>query len=132
MLVTSQIQARPLNQYVNLSGITEQKELEAILQKLGLDLSGSELNQLYCGQFVSLENLALADVGTIFILASAIANHNFKRKNISFRDLLLLSGTTDSFGIPLYCWDNDTSAKYYLRLTFMEGVPMIVIQNQVD
>ncbi|BAZ44881.1 hypothetical protein NIES4102_18980 [Chondrocystis sp. NIES-4102] len=110
--------------------IIELHELEAVLTKLGLYLSTAELNRLCGGQFVSLENLALADVGIILILASAIASHHFQHKHLSFRDLLLLSGTTESVGIPLYCWDNNLAVKYYLRLTFVEGVPVIVIQTQ--
>lgn len=116
---------QPLSTNQNL--ILELKELEAVLAKLGLYLSAAELNQLCSGKFVSLEHLTLAEIGTILILANAIASAHFKQKQTCFHDLLLLKGSLNSFGIPLYCWQNNRSLKHYLRLAFLEGVPVIVI-----
>jgi hypothetical protein len=134
MLQTNLEATQQLNTYQSLSQTqTEKLEgLEEILHKLGLQLSPSDLNYLSCGKFVSLEHLTLADLGITLILASAIAAQNFQQKNACFRDLLLLKGSSDSFGIPLYCWDDNESIKCYLRLTFITGIPTIVIQNCVS
>lgn len=135
MLTTNLETNKQLIKYQNFSHSQTEKlaKLEEVLAILGLQLSDSELNRLQDKKLVSLEGLTLADLGTVLILASAISSQKFKQQNISFRDLLIFNGTSNTIGIPLYCWENKNSAtKTYLRLTFFTGNPAIVIQNQDD
>jgi len=132
-MFTTELQTKQqLNKYQSLSlrQSEEFKGLEEILKNLGLQLSPLELERLCDKKFVSLENLTLAELGTLFILASAVTSHHFKEQNISFRDLLIFNGSSNCFGIPLYYWESNSSVKFYLRLTFLMGKPTIVIQNQ--
>lgn len=135
MLTTNLKNQKQLVKYQNFSysRTEELKKLEGVLAILGLQLSDSQLNHLYDKKMLSLEHFTLADLGMFLVLASAINSQKFKQKNSSFRDLLIFNETSNSLGIPLYCWDHQNSlTKTYLRLTFFTGSPAIVIQNQND
>jgi hypothetical protein len=91
-----------------------------------LALSHSELNELESGKLVSLEDRSLGEIGAVFILASALAAANSGKKTITFRDLP--QAATDSgccSGIPIYCWNSESSGKIYLCLTIVDGKPAI-------
>ncbi|MBR8840329.1 MAG: hypothetical protein DSM106950_41660 [Stigonema ocellatum SAG 48.90 = DSM 106950] len=95
---------------------------------LGLTLSYSELNELQSGKHISLEDRSLSEIGSVFILASALAaaNSDKTKKTITFRDLP--EAATDSkccSGIPIYCWNSGSSGKICLYLTLVNGKPAI-------
>ncbi|MEM6400522.1 MAG: hypothetical protein AAF757_09830 [Cyanobacteria bacterium P01_D01_bin.116] len=94
---------------------------------LGLSLSYSELNELQSGNHISLENRSLSEIGSLFIMVSALADINADktRTNITFGDLP--KPTTDSQccpGIPIYCWESN-SQKMCLFLAIVDGKPVI-------
>ena len=94
---------------------------------LGLSLSYSELNELQSGNHISLENRSLSEIGSLFIMVSALADINADktRTNITFGDLP--KPITDSqccSGIPIYCWETD-SQKICLYLTMVNDKPAI-------
>ncbi len=94
---------------------------------LGLTLSYSELNELQSGNHISLENRSLSEIGSLFIMVSALADINTgkAKTNVTFGDLP--KATTDSqccSGIPIYCWESN-SQKMSLFLTMVDGKPAI-------
>jgi len=100
--------------------------MEKGVDLLGLTLSYSELNELQSGKYVSLEDRSLSEIGSVFILASALVAANSGKKTITFRDLP--QAATDSecaSGIPIYCWDSGSSGKFCLCLTLVDGKPAI-------
>jgi hypothetical protein len=56
--------------------ILEINELQKGLNRVGLTLSESELNELNIGNTISLEGMELSEIGSVFILASAISALN--------------------------------------------------------
>lgn len=93
---------------------------------LGLTLSYFELNELESGKHVSLEDRSLSEIGSVFILASALAATHSGKKTITFGDLP--EAATDSeccSGIPIYCWNSESSGKICLCLTLVDGKPAI-------
>jgi hypothetical protein len=99
---------------------------------LGLTLSDCELNELELGKYISLENRSLSEIGSIFILASAIADTNGCKikKNITFGDLpKVIAHSGCSSGIPVYCWQSESSGKLCLYLTLIGSKPVIRISN---
>lgn len=97
---------------------------------IGLELSCSEMNELKSGNYISLAGRSLSEIGSVFILASALAavNSGKTKKTITFQDLP--EAVTDSAccaGIPIYCWDSGNSGKSYLYLTLVDGEPAVRI-----
>ena len=94
---------------------------------LGLTLSCSELNELQIGNHISLENRSLSEIGSLFIMVSALADINAgkAKSDVTFGDLP--KPITDSqccSGIPIYCWETD-SQKICLYLTMVNDKPAI-------
>ncbi len=114
-----------------MSQSTQNLETDAIqkgLNRLGLTLSELEINEIKMGKTISLEGKCLSEIGSLFILASAISAVNLGKKmqNITLRDLP--KAVTDSpscAGIPLYCWHSNSLGKCTLYLTLVDGKPGI-------
>lgn len=100
------------------------------LNLLGLSLSESEMNQLNIGDIVSLEKRDLSEIGSVFILATALSKKNFgkSKKSITFQDLPTVVHQSNSCsGIPLFCWDSTSFARRCLYLTLVNGIPALRI-----
>ncbi len=108
--------------------IPETIQIKQGLKRVGLDISETELQEILSGKPVSLETRCLSEIGSLFILASAISTFTFgkKKKNITFGDLELLTEMPTSQGIPLYSWTSDSLGKCCLHLTLVGGKPRIV------
>ena len=94
---------------------------------LGLTLSSAEMNELQSGNHISLENRSLSEIGSLFIMVSALADINAgkAKSNVTFGDLP--KPTMDSqccSGIPIYCWESN-SQKMCLFLTMVDSKPAI-------
>lgn len=94
---------------------------------LGLNLSYSELNELQSGNHISLETRSLSEIGSLFIMVSALADINAgkTRTDVTFGDLpKSKSDSQCCSGIPIYCWESN-SQKICLFLTMVDGKPAI-------
>jgi hypothetical protein len=104
-------------------------KIQKSLNLLGLKLSETELNELKTGKTVSLEGRGLSEIGSLFILASALSTSILgKTKNtITFRDLPeAVTESTCCSGIPIYCWNCDPPyRKCCLYLTLVHGKPAV-------
>jgi hypothetical protein len=108
--------------------ILEINELQKGLNRVGLTLSESELNELNIGNTISLEGMELSEIGSVFILASAISavNSGKPKKPITFRDLpQAFKESACCCGLPLYCWSSNFLGKCCLYLTLLDGKPAV-------
>ena len=108
--------------------IPEIIEIKKGLNRLGLTLSESELHELELGNTVSLEGIGLSEIGSIFILASAVYAVNLGKTKapITFRDLpKVVKDSACCSGISIYCWNSDSIEKRCLYLTLVGGNPAI-------
>ena len=114
-----------------MSELTQNLDIFAIqkgLNLLGLEISELELNELQCGNHISLEGRGLSEIGSFFILAAALSASNLGKaiKTITFRDLpKAATESTCCSGIPLYCWNSDQLGKRCLYLTLVDGKPAV-------
>jgi hypothetical protein len=102
-------------------------DIQKAVKILGLEISDLELDELKSGNNISLKNRDLSEIGSVFILADAILRTKIvKVKNVTFDDL---QKVTEDFsqhsGIPIYCWDSESSGKCCLLLTLIDGQPNI-------
>lgn len=109
---------------------SEIEEIKNGLNRLGLILSDIELNELDQKNVVFLEEIELSKLGSVFILASAVSAFflGTTKRKVVFQDLP--QGVRDSAsgsGIPVYCWNFDSSQKRCLYLTFVDGKPAVCI-----
>ena len=136
MVTTKLENEKQLIKFQNFSNSSSQelRNLEEVLENLGLHLSEKQVDGLRNNKLVSLEYLTLADLGTILLLAGTINAQKFKHSNLSFQDLLMFDGNSNTLGIPLYCWDalsvSTSSTSTYLRLTFFTGKPALLVQKE--
>lgn len=108
--------------------ILEINQLQNGLNRVGLTLSESELNDLNIGSTISLESMELSEIGSVFILASAISAVNLgkPKKPITFRDLpQVFEESACCCGLPIYCWNSDFLGKRCLYLTLVDGKPAV-------
>ncbi|WP_013334438.1 hypothetical protein [Gloeothece verrucosa] len=108
--------------------ISDISELKKGLNRIGVNLSELHLNQLYSGESVSLEHLELSQIGSIFILVSAVsAVHSGRSKQqITFKDLpKSVQECADCSGVPIYCWFRTEHQKSCLYFTLIDGKPAI-------
>ena len=99
------------------------------LNLLGLSLSDSEVNELTSGNTVSLESRSLGEIGSLFILASALSASNFgkAKKTITFKDLpQVASEFPGCSGIPISSWNLESPlGKCFLYLTLADNKPAL-------
>ena len=108
--------------------ILDMDELKKGLQRVGLSLTESELNELDFGHIISLEKMDLGTIGSLFILASAASALNLgkSKRSIVFQDLPKMTQDYQGCsGIPIYCWSSDFAGKRCLYLTVVEGKPAV-------
>lgn len=106
----------------------EDHEIQKGINLLGLNISEFELNQLKSGNTISLEGRLLSEIGSVFILAEALAAVN-SVKNITFRDLMeVVTGFSYCSGVPIYCWDFNLFVNCCLILTLVDGKPAVRIR----
>ncbi|MGK7878143.1 MAG: hypothetical protein AB4426_34000 [Xenococcaceae cyanobacterium] len=111
-----------------LTQITETSEIKKGLNRLSLNISESEINEIQMGKTISLEGRGLSEIGSLFILASAISAVNLgkPKKTVTFRDLTeTVNKSADCSGLPIYCWNSDSLGKCILYLTLVDGKPGI-------
>lgn len=102
------------------------------LHLLGLKLSDPELQELRASNTLLLENRSLGEIGSVFILAAAMAalKSDNPKKQITFRDLPQATADVARCpGILLYCWNSDSLALSGpgLYLTLVDGKPALKI-----
>jgi hypothetical protein len=105
-------------------------ELSKGLKRIGLSLSDLQLHQIYNGETVSLENLGLSEIGSVFMLVAAVSTIHLGRgkQPIIFGDLTKTASECDcSAGLPICCWDVEDERKCCLYLTLVDGKPAICI-----
>lgn len=98
------------------------------LTRLGLNFSDQEIYDLNLGNIISLESRALSEIGSVFIMASAVCTLNCGKckKQITFGDLpQAVQESACCSGIPIYCWQSDEVGKRCLYLTVINGQPAI-------
>lgn len=107
--------------------ILEINELQKGLKRVGLTLTESELSELNIGSTIPLEGMELSEIGSVFILASAISVLNLgkPKKPITFRELPQAFEESGCCGIPIYCWNSDFLRKRCLYLTLVDGKPAV-------
>ena len=113
--------------------IREIKEIQKRLNNIGLNFAQNELGELNQGQKISLKFLEISKLGSMFILASAIAAINIgtTRKPITLKDLSKPSPDSSSCsGILIYQWNSEFYGKRSLYLTILEGYPAIYLDNE--
>jgi hypothetical protein len=91
--------------FVSSQFILEPNELRRGINRIGLNLSESEFNALVQGNSVDLEGRGLSEIGSIFIMAAAVACP----------------------GIPIYCWLSDLDKKCCVYLTLTDSKPVLKI-----
>jgi hypothetical protein len=108
----------------------ETHEVQKATKLLGLKISETELNELKSGNFISLENRGLSEIGSVFILAEALSNLNSFNK-ITFRDLPeVITESSRCSGIPTYYWNSEHFGKCCLLLTIVDGKPALKASYQ--
>ncbi|NJR57484.1 MAG: hypothetical protein HC769_00665 [Cyanobacteria bacterium CRU_2_1] len=103
-------------------------EIHEGLNRLGLNLSEPELNELKTGNAISLEGRSLGEIGSVFILAAALSavNSGNPKKQITFQDLAqAIAESKDCYGLPLFYWNSSSQNKYCIYLTLVDGKPAI-------
>lgn len=103
--------------------------LQKGLDRIGLSLSETELNELNIGNIITLETMELDKIGSAFILASAVfaTSSENSKKSITFKDLpQAVQECACCSGIPIHCWKSDSvPGKRYLYLTVVNSVPAV-------
>ena len=113
--------------------IPETVQIKQGLKRVGLDISDSELQEILSGKPVSLESRCLSEIGSLFILASAISTITFGKNNkyITLKDLPEhITEIPSCQGIPLYSWTSDSLGQCCLHLSLVSGKPGIVTYCQ--
>lgn len=121
--------------FVSSQFILEPNELRRGINRIGLNLSESELNALEQGSSVSLEGRGLSEIGSMFIMAAAVAALNLgkPRTPLKFSDLPTLVEQNSSSekvncpGLPIYCWLSDLDKKQCVYLTLTDSKPVLQI-----
>lgn len=108
---------------------SEACEIQKGINRLGLKISESELNELKLGNPISLAGRRLSEIGSMFILAEALsAIHSVKK--ITFQDLpKIVTGSSGFYGVPIHCWNSELLGKCWLVLTLDDGKPVIRISS---
>lgn len=108
--------------------IAETNEIRKALNRVGLNISDAEVNQILQEKQISLTGRDLSEIGSLFILASAISAINCGRpkKTLTFADLPEKIGDSIAcMGVPLYFWHSDLLGRCGLYLTLVNGKPGI-------
>ena len=121
--------------FVSSQFILEPNELRRGINRIGLNLSESEFNALVQGNSVDLEGRGLSEIGSIFIMAAAVAPLNLgkPRTLLKFSDLPTLvepdipPENASCPGIPIYCWLSDLDKKCCVYLTLTDSKPVLKI-----
>lgn len=111
----------------NLMPATSNQEIRKGLHLLGLNLSDSELNEAQIGDTILLENRPLGEIGSMFILAAALAAASIGQKKITFQDLYqkMTESSPNGYGVPVYCWQDPSQHRYCIYLALIHGKPAI-------
>jgi hypothetical protein len=121
--------------FVSSQFILEPNELRRGINRIGLNLSESEFKALEQGNSVSLESRGLGEIGSMFIMAAAVAALNLGKPitPLKFSDLPTLveqnipSENASCPGIPIYCWLSDLDKKRCVYLTLTDSKPVLQI-----
>ncbi|MGB3402677.1 MAG: hypothetical protein WBA77_08295 [Microcoleaceae cyanobacterium] len=108
--------------------IPEVQQIKKGLGRLGLNFSDPELYELNLGNTITLESRALSEIGSIFIMASAVCplSGSKPKKQITFGDLpKAVQESACCSGVPIYCWESEEAGKRCLYLTVVNGHPAI-------
>jgi len=102
-------------------------QIQKSFDLIGLHLSESELDRLMFGNTISLESKSLSEIGSVFILSSAIAGVNSGKANtITFPDILKpVTEFACCSKIPIYSWNCDPFGKCCLYLTSVDNKPAV-------
>lgn len=108
----------------------KEEEITKGFSLLGLNLSEIELKNLQSGKIISLETRNLSEIGSAFILATALFHKHSEnpKKTLIFKDIFpsdLLSSING--GIPVYCWTTESFEQCCLYLTLLHGIPSVKI-----
>jgi hypothetical protein len=98
------------------------------IERIGLSISEAEINALRFGKTISLEDRGLGELGSLFILVSALSQPLLGKlhKTLTFQDLLgQLTDSAPCSGVPIYAWNAEDTSRCYLYLTITEGKPAI-------
>lgn len=107
----------------------ESSEIQKGINLVGLKISESELNELN-GNTISLEGRNLSEIGSVFILASALSAVN-SVKAITFRDLPKVFISSSCCGGSIYSWNSDLLGKCCLLLTLVDGKPAFKVSSGI-
>ncbi|QGZ89976.1 hypothetical protein [Microcystis aeruginosa] len=115
--------------------LLESHELRRGINRIGLNLSDLELQALEQGNSVSLEGRGLSEIGSMFIMAAAVAAINLgkPRTLLKFSDLPTLvepdipPENASCPGIPIYCWLSNLDKKCCVYLTLTDSKPVLKI-----
>ncbi|HLO85758.1 MAG TPA: hypothetical protein VK203_12230 [Nostocaceae cyanobacterium] len=102
------------------------------IERIGLTMSEAEINALRFGQTISLADRGLGELGSLFILVSALSQSLLGKpyKTITFQDLLVqMTDSASCSGVPIYAWNAEDTSRCCLYLTMMEGIPAIRLGN---
>ncbi len=102
-------------------------QIQKGINLLGLKVSETDLQALQAGHTISLGSKRLGEIGSILILAEALALVNLV-KSITFGDLLK-AAQEPAAGIPIYCW-NSEYGKCSLCLTLIDGNVAITTRTE--
>jgi hypothetical protein len=104
---------------------TEAEEILKGIRHLGLKLSEHEIEMLLCGEIMSLEDRSLSEIGSVFILAQALAKLN-SLSCTTFKDLLkVVVNFSNHPGLPIYSWSSENCKKGCLLLSFVDSKPSL-------
>ncbi|WP_250564897.1 hypothetical protein [Adonisia turfae] len=117
----------------SISSTINNQELQKGLNLLGLKLSENEFAALQAGRITSLKKRSLGEIGSIFILAAAMATKNIckskSKKTVTFQDLPTTTVDFDTkhlwSGVPTHCWIDDSQKKHCICLTLEETHPAV-------
>lgn len=108
----------------------ETHQVEKAIQLLGLQISENELDKLKFGNAISLEHRSLSEIGSIFILAEALAATN-SVKNITFSYFEKVAvESSHCSGISFYSWNSELFGQCCLFLTLIDGKPAVKASYQ--
>lgn len=99
----------------------DRESIHKVLNYLGLTLLEIELDELEAGNCVRLGGRNLSDLGSLFIIVSALLTKNLGKSNkpsITFHDLPQVNADSNYLvGVPIYSW-TDTVARHSLFFSF--------------
>ena len=104
----------------------ETSEIKKALQRFGLNISEAEVNLILQERQISLQGRGLSEIGSLFILASAISASSFgkPKRKFTFEDLPEKTSDVNAcIGIPLYFWHSSSFGHCGLYLTLVNGKP---------